>query len=30
MRVAEKIVRVMDLPLTLVDGAELHITASIG
>ena len=30
MRVAEKIVRVMDVPLTLGDGAELHITASIG
>jgi len=30
MRIAEKIVRVMEVPLTLADGAELHITASIG
>ncbi len=30
MRIAEKIVRVMEVPLTLGDGAELHITASIG
>jgi diguanylate cyclase (GGDEF)-like protein/PAS domain S-box-containing protein len=30
MRIAEKIVRVMEAPLTLADGAELHITASIG
>ncbi len=30
MRVAEKVVRVMEAPLTLSDGSELHITASIG
>ena len=30
MRIAEKIVRVMEVPLTLSDGSELHITASIG
>ncbi len=30
MRIAEKIVRVMEAPLTLGDGSELHITASIG
>jgi len=30
MRIAEKIVRVMEVPLTLADGSELHITASIG
>lgn len=30
MRIAEKIVRVMEVPLTLEDGSELHITASIG
>ncbi|HVJ61757.1 MAG TPA: EAL domain-containing protein [Tahibacter sp.] len=30
MRVAEKIVRVMEVPLTLEDGSELHITASLG
>jgi len=30
MRVAEKIVRVMEVPLTLDDGSELHITASLG
>lgn len=30
MRIAEKIVRVMEVPLTLADGAELHMTASIG
>ena len=30
LRIAEKIVRVMEVPLTLADGAELHITASIG
>lgn len=30
MRIAEKIVRVMEAPLTLEDGSELHITASIG
>ncbi|HST26747.1 MAG TPA: EAL domain-containing protein [Rudaea sp.] len=30
MRIAEKIVRVMEAPLTLADGSELHITASIG
>ncbi|MBS0556979.1 MAG: EAL domain-containing protein [Proteobacteria bacterium] len=30
MRIAEKIVRVMEVPLTLGDGSELHITASIG
>lgn len=30
MRIAEKIVRVMEVPLTLDDGGELHITASIG
>ncbi|HZP64768.1 MAG TPA: EAL domain-containing protein [Rudaea sp.] len=30
MRIAEKIVRVMEVPLTLADGGELHITASIG
>ncbi|MHB8678566.1 MAG: two-component system response regulator, partial [Rudaea sp.] len=27
MRIAEKIVRVMEVPLTLADGSELHITA---
>lgn len=30
MRVAEKVVHVMEAPLTLADGAELRITASIG
>ena len=30
MRIAEKIVRVMEVPLTLADGSELHMTASIG
>ena len=30
LRIAEKIVRVMEVPLTLADGSELHITASIG
>ena len=30
LRIAEKIVRVMEAPLTLDDGSELHITASIG
>ncbi|MGA9333622.1 MAG: EAL domain-containing protein [Rudaea sp.] len=30
MRIAEKIVRVMEVPLALDDGGELHITASIG
>ncbi|HET8897202.1 MAG TPA: EAL domain-containing protein [Rhodanobacteraceae bacterium] len=30
MRIADKIVRVMEAPLTLPDGSELHITASIG
>lgn len=30
MRIADKIVRVMEAPLTLEDGSELHITASIG
>jgi diguanylate cyclase (GGDEF)-like protein len=30
MRIAEKIIRVMEAPLTLADGSELHITASIG
>ncbi|HXD83780.1 MAG TPA: EAL domain-containing protein [Rudaea sp.] len=30
LRIAEKIVRVMEAPLTLADGSELHITASIG
>ncbi len=30
MRIAEKIVRVMEVPLTLDDGSELHMTASIG
>jgi diguanylate cyclase (GGDEF)-like protein/PAS domain S-box-containing protein len=30
MRIAEKIVRVMEVPLTITDGAELHMTASIG
>lgn len=30
MRIADKIVRVMEAPLTLDDGSELHITASIG
>ena len=29
-RVAEKIVRLMEAPLTLEDGSELHMTASIG
>lgn len=30
LRIAEKIVRLMDAPLMLDDGSELHITASIG
>jgi diguanylate cyclase (GGDEF)-like protein/PAS domain S-box-containing protein len=30
MRIADKIVRVMEAPLTLPDGSELHITTSIG
>lgn len=30
LRIAEKIVRLMDAPLMLEDGSELHITASIG
>ncbi len=30
LRIAEKIVRVMEAPLTLSDGAELQITASLG
>jgi diguanylate cyclase (GGDEF)-like protein/PAS domain S-box-containing protein len=30
MRIAEKIVRVMEVPLTLDDGSELRMTASIG
>lgn len=30
LRIAEKIVRIMEAPLTLADGAELHITSSIG
>ncbi len=30
LRIADKIVRLMDAPLMLVDGSELHITASIG
>jgi diguanylate cyclase (GGDEF)-like protein/PAS domain S-box-containing protein len=30
MRIAEKIVRVMEVPLNVADGGELHITASIG
>ena len=30
MRIADKIVRVMEVPLTLADGLELHITASLG
>lgn len=30
LRIAEKLVRAMDAPLTLDDGSELHITASIG
>jgi diguanylate cyclase (GGDEF)-like protein len=30
MRIAEKIVRVMEVPLTLADGSELHMTTSIG
>ncbi|HET6906227.1 MAG TPA: EAL domain-containing protein [Rhodanobacteraceae bacterium] len=30
LRIAEKLVRAMEAPLTLEDGSELHITASIG
>jgi len=30
LRIAEKLVRAMEAPLTLDDGSELHITASIG
>ncbi|HET6631138.1 MAG TPA: bifunctional diguanylate cyclase/phosphodiesterase [Rhodanobacteraceae bacterium] len=30
LRIAEKIVRVLEAPLTLEDGSELHITASLG
>ncbi len=30
LRIADKIVRLMDAPLMLADGSELHITASIG
>lgn len=30
LRIADKLVRAMDAPLTLDDGSELHITASIG
>ncbi|MDN5924912.1 MAG: EAL domain-containing protein, partial [Xanthomonadales bacterium] len=30
MRIADKVVRVMEAPLTLDDGSELHITASLG
>lgn len=30
MRIADKVVRVLEAPLTLDDGSELHITASLG